>query len=53
MLVQLRAVGAVSGGLGDMRRLVAASAPLARYAPRPGAAPQWERAEERVARGGA
>ena len=53
MLVQLRAVGAVSGGLGDMRRLVAASAPLARYAPRPGAAPQWERAEERVVRGGA
>lgn len=46
MLVQLRAIGALSGGLSDLRRVVAASETTTRYEPRPGV--DWDAVERRV-----
>lgn len=46
MLVQLRAVGALSGGLPDLRRVVAASNSTTRYEPRPGV--DWDAVERRA-----
>ncbi|QPK81246.1 rhamnulokinase [Schaalia sp. ZJ405] len=48
MVVQLRAVGAISGGLDALRRVVVNSTDLVRYEPRPTEYETWEAAERRV-----
>lgn len=48
MMVQLRAIGAISGGLDEMRTVVANSVETARFAPRADALPLWVDAEARV-----
>lgn len=54
MVVQLRAIGAIDGGLPAMRAVVAASSPTRTYQPIPGATAIWDLAERRAfrARGG-
>lgn len=47
LLVQARAVGAVEGGVADLRRIVADSTALRRYEPR-GTESRWEAAERRL-----
>lgn len=48
MVVQFRAVGALTGGLDSLRRTVAASVRTHRYEPVPGATVIWDLAEARV-----
>lgn len=48
MIVQLRAIGALEGGLGSLRRVVSDSVSLTRYEPTPGAMSAWDAAEFRV-----
>ncbi|WP_115728072.1 rhamnulokinase [Actinomyces culturomici] len=48
MIVQLRAIGALEGGLADLREVVAASERVVRYEPRPEALAAWDAAEARV-----
>lgn len=48
MVVQLRAIGALDGGLDELRAVVADSVPTTRYEPTPGATDAWEAAERRV-----
>ncbi|QWW19465.1 rhamnulokinase [Schaalia sp. 19OD2882] len=48
MVVQLRAIGALSGSLQDLRVVVAESSSLSRHEPSPGAASVWDEAEARV-----
>ncbi|MDC4233423.1 rhamnulokinase [Actinomyces sp. B33] len=48
MVVQLRAIGALDGGLANLRRIVSDSSALTRYEPTPGALGAWEAAEARV-----
>ncbi|MFT8636454.1 MAG: rhamnulokinase family protein [Pseudoclavibacter sp.] len=48
MVVQLRAVGALSGGLDDLRTVIADSVDTRRYEPVPGATVIWDLAEARV-----
>ncbi|MGI5131379.1 rhamnulokinase [Pseudonocardia sp. CA-107938] len=48
VLVQARALGAVTGGLPDLRRVVAASTAPHRYEPDPAAARAWDEAESRL-----
>ncbi|MGN9810433.1 rhamnulokinase [Micromonospora sp. BQ11] len=43
-LVQARALGAVSGGLDDLRRLLRRHLPVQHYQPRPAAGTDWEHA---------
>jgi rhamnulokinase len=52
VLVQARALGAVHGGLADLRALLRATQPLTRYEPRGGEA-AWAAAEERIRSGAA
>jgi len=48
VLVQARAAGALSGGLADLRRVVAASTAPRRYLPDPATARAWDEAESRL-----
>jgi rhamnulokinase len=48
-LVQARALGAVRGGLDDLRDLVRRTHPLRTYQPAPGAEDRWDEAERRLA----
>ena len=48
MVVQLRTVGAASGGLDELREIVAASVDTKEYDPVPGATVVWDLAEERL-----
>lgn len=48
MVVQLRAVGALQGGLDELRQVVADSVETSRYEPTPGARQLWDAAEERL-----
>jgi rhamnulokinase len=47
-LVQARAGGRVTGGLGELRALIRATQELRTYVPSPSAGARWDRAEERV-----
>lgn len=48
MVVSLRAIGALGGGLDELRQIVADSVITTRYEPRPGRGTAWQAAEERV-----
>ncbi|MDO4259448.1 MAG: rhamnulokinase family protein [Actinomycetaceae bacterium] len=48
MLIQLRAIGALSGSLADIREVVENSSALTRYEPTEGQMPIWDDAEKRV-----
>lgn len=48
MVVALRAVGAIDGGLDEMRQVVADSTSTTRYEPGPDQESIWEAAEARV-----
>jgi rhamnulokinase len=50
VLVQARAAGALTGGLGDLRRVVTGSTAPRRYRPDPATAHAWDEAESRLAR---
>ncbi|WP_029432058.1 rhamnulokinase family protein [Blastococcus sp. URHD0036] len=47
-LVQARALGAVDGGLADVRALVRGTQEVVEYRPDPGAGPAWDAAEQRL-----
>ena len=51
-LVQARAGGVLSGGLGDLRSLLRSTQDVRTYQPTPGAERAWQAAEARVARTG-
>ena len=48
LVVQARAVGAVHGGLGELRQIVKASSDLVEYTPAAGAGALWRDAERRL-----
>jgi rhamnulokinase len=48
MVVQLRAVGALAGGLDELREVVASSVTTTRFEPAPGRTRLWDEAERRV-----
>lgn len=48
MIVQLRAIGALEGGLAELRRIVAASEAVTRFEPTPHMRAMWDEAEARV-----
>ncbi len=50
VLVQARALGALTGGLTDLRRVVAASTAPRRHEPDPASAQAWDEAESRLSR---
>jgi len=50
VLVQARALGALTGGLPDLRRVVAASTAPRRHEPDPATANAWDEAESRLTR---
>jgi rhamnulokinase len=50
VLVQARALGALTGGLPDLRRAVAASTAPRRHEPDPASARAWDEAESRLSR---
>lgn len=49
LVVQARAIGAITGGLTELRNVVRASSEVITYAPTPGAEAQWAAAERRLA----
>lgn len=49
LVVQARAIGAISGGLSELRKVVRASSKLITYEPTPSAESAWAAAERRIA----